>query len=91
MAINLDKLVTSEANYEKSIKETLETIRKDKDMESTLKKIVLFCKYAFTVNFVQKKKYLCLNVPLPPSSSSRTSPRTLNHSIFRKFWMRTSH
>lgn len=32
MSINLEKLVTSESNYEKSIKETLELIRKEKDM-----------------------------------------------------------
>ncbi len=32
MSINLEKLVASESNYEKSIKETLELIRKEKDM-----------------------------------------------------------
>lgn len=68
MALNLDRLVSSEASYEKWIKETLEAIRKDKDIESTLRKIILFCKYAFSVNYAQRKKYLCLCV-----NSSRLS------------------
>lgn len=42
----------------------MDKIKKDKDMDATFKKIILFCKFAFSVNFAQRKKYLCLNVLL---------------------------
>ena len=62
MTLNLEKLVSSEAVYDRNIKDALEIIKKDKDLESTLKKIILFCKSAFSVNYSQRKKYLSLMV-----------------------------
>lgn len=75
MSLNLDKLVSSENNYEKNIKDVLDTIRKDKDLQSIIKKVILFCKCAFSVTFAQRKKFLCLTVPPSPPSSSETSPK----------------
>lgn len=60
--LNLDKLVESEINYQSSINETISTIQKDKNVENALKKLILFCKYMFTSNGQQKKKFLCLYV-----------------------------
>ena len=62
MALNLDKLVSSEHNYDHAYRETIEAIKRDKNQEATLKQIILFCKYAFSVNYAQRKKYLCLCV-----------------------------
>lgn len=60
--LNLDKLVASESNYENNITDTIRTIQKDKNLDESLKKIILFCKYVFSVNGTQRKKYLCLHV-----------------------------
>ena len=60
--LNLDKLVASESNYEKNITDTIATIEKDKSLDDSLKKIILFCKYVLSVNGTQRKKYLCLHV-----------------------------
>lgn len=62
MSLDLDKLVNSERSYELNIRDTIDIIKQSEDIDSILKKIVLFCKQAFSVNGNQKKKYLCLFV-----------------------------
>jgi hypothetical protein len=67
MSLDLDKLVNSERSYELNIRDTIDAIKDSGDVDSIVKKIVLFCKQAFSVNGNQRKKYLCLFVPFVSS------------------------
>lgn len=62
MAINMERLVSSEANYHKQIGKTIENIAQETDQENILRNLVLFCKQVFASNANQRKKYLCLLV-----------------------------
>lgn len=64
MAMNMEKMVSSELNYQKHIGKTLETIKSEHDQENILRNIVLFCKQVFTSNANQRKKYFCLLVSI---------------------------
>ena len=64
MSLDLDKLVSGDRIYELNIRDTIDYIKDSGDVDGTLKKIVLFCKQAFSVTGNQRKKYLCLFVPL---------------------------
>lgn len=89
MSLNLERLISSESNYDRYIGETMTIIKKDTNIEATLRKIILFCKYAFSVNYSQQKKLLCLMVPFGLSSSSEIYLNPCGRLSSKRFWMKT--
>lgn len=61
MNLDLDRLISSEKNYEKLIKLTLKDIEKHSDQYTTLRNIVLYSKQVLA-SATPRKRYFCLLV-----------------------------